>query len=201
MRTNLPRAGAQTLVTLLAVSGLAWLAGCASQPHAPRLSGFLSHYCLVEPVDETTWRFLEPHHVADFDKYRITDVKVLTDYFNGKPLSDETKQKVTDYLRHAIAKAIDDRYPVVTTPGPNVGDIRVAITEAYMTENRLGLTLEGEIIDSTSGFQAAAVVRTELSDPYSSDYWDAPPAREMMHGWASRLRAAIDASHDLAHRH
>ena len=195
MKTNLPRIRTLAGLALLTASGLALLVGCAGHPRTPALSGFLTHYCTLDKVDDTTWRYIDNSRLATYNRFRITDVRVLANYFNGKELSDETKQKVTDYMRSAIVNALGDRYPVGVYSGPDVADIRVAITEAYMTENHLGLTIEGEILDSTSGYQVAAVVRTQLSEPYYSDYFDAPAAREMMRMWAQRLRDAIDVAH------
>jgi hypothetical protein len=83
----------------------------------------------------------------------------------------------------------------------------VAITVTYKTENQLGLTVEGEILDSQAApqirnsavvdvsSQLAAVMRTELSHPYSGDYWDGPSAKELIDEWSARLRKAIDSSH------
>jgi len=105
------------------------------------------------------------------------------------------KQKVADYLREAVTKALSDRYPIVTSGGLDVAEIRVAVTEAYKTGNRLGLTVEGEINDSYSTFQAAAVMRTELGEAYLGDWWDGPSAKQIIDAWASRLREVIDIAH------
>jgi hypothetical protein len=201
VETKLPRMALQAALALVAASGLVLLVGCAGHTRKPELSGFLSHYCLVDKVDDTTWRYIDSSRLATYNKFQITDVVMLADYFDGKRLSDETKQKVVDYLRYGVGKAIDSRYPVVKTPGPDVANIRLAITQAYMTENHLGLTVEGEIVDSNTGYQVAALVKTQLSEPYFGGYWDAPSAKEMMDGWASRVRNAIDAAHDAALRH
>jgi hypothetical protein len=207
MKSNLYRIGTHAVLALVAASGLALLAGCAGHARAPEASGFLTHYCQLNRVDDLTWRYINTNRLSNFDRFRIGDVKVLATYFEGKSISDETKQKVEDYVRDAVRKALADRYSIVTAPAPDVADIRVAITAAYKTENHLGLTVEGEILDSQTSAQLAAgaqvdvsaqlgaVMRTELSQQYYSSYWDAPGTRELITEWASRLRKAIDAAH------
>jgi hypothetical protein len=196
MKNHLSQIGAQAVLALVAASGLALLPGCAGpkQAREPVQSGFLTHYCQLEPVDDTTWRHINSTDLGHYEKFRIGDVKVLTDYYAGKPLSEETKQKGEGYVREAITKALSDRYSIVTTSGLDVADIRVAITAAYKTGNHLGLTVESEIVDSRSLVQLAAVLRTDVSDSYFSDYWDGPAGRQLVNEWASNLRKAIDAS-------
>jgi hypothetical protein len=196
MKNDLARIGTQAVLALVAASGLALLTGCTSpgQARAPLQSGFLTHYCQLERVDDMTWRHIDARNLANYDKFQIGDVKVLATYFEGKPLPDATRQKVEEYVREAIRKALSDRYSIVTAPGHDVADIRVAITSAYKTENHLGLTVESEILDSRSWAQLAAVMRTELSEPYFSNYWDGPSGKQLINDWASNLRKAIDAA-------
>jgi hypothetical protein len=146
-------------------------------------------------VDETTWRSIDTARLATYSKFHIGEVKVLASYLEGKLLSEETKQKVADHLRDAITKALSDRYQLVAAPGTDVAEIRAAVTEAYLTEHHLGLTVEGEIIDSHSTLPVASVVRTDLSLPYVGSKWDGGGAREIMDAWALRLCKAIDAAH------
>jgi hypothetical protein len=194
MKTNLSKIGTKTVVALFAVSGLALSAGCA-HPSPPKLSGFLTQYLQLDQVDKTTWRYIESQRLGAFNKFRIAEVQVLASYLEGKPLSEGTKQKVAVYLHDAIANALSEPYSVVITPGKDVADIRVAVTEAYMTENRLGLTVEGEIIDPYSYFPIATVIRTDLSLPHVGSKWDGANARQIMDEWGLRLRKAIDKAH------
>jgi hypothetical protein len=98
-------------------------------------------------------------------------------------------------LHDAIANALSEPYSVVITPGSDVADIRVAVTEAYVTENGLGLTVKGEIIDPYSCFPIATVIRTDLSRPHVGSKWDGASARQVMDAWGSRLRNAVDKAH------
>ncbi len=95
---------------------------------------------------------------------------MLVNDFNGKPLKPEAQQRVAEYLREAI-------------------------TDAYKTENRLGLSIEGEIIDSYSTFQVAAVMRAQLGEVYIGSEWDGRSAKQIIGGWAQRLRKSVDIAH------
>jgi hypothetical protein len=149
----------------------------------------------MEKVNATTWRYIDDRRLATFNKFRIAEFQVLASYLEGKPLSDETKQKVAVYLHDAIANALSDRYSVVITSGTDVADIRVAVTEAYTTQDHLGLTVEGEIDDPSSNLPVATVVRTDLSLLYVGSKWDGASAKQVMDEWASHLRKAIDKAH------
>jgi len=75
-----------------------------------------------------------------------------------------------------------------------VAEIRMAITSAYGTGGKLGLCLQGEVIDSSST-QVGAVVKTEISEYYSPHWEDKDSAKEMVKAWGQRLVAAIDEAH------
>lgn len=195
MKTNLKSIGVALPASLLAAVGLMLVAGCARHTFAPTRSGFLSHYQHMAKVDDTTWRYINTNRLAIYNKFQITAAKVMVAEYDGRPVSPEGQQKATDYLRAAVSKALSDRYPIVASGGADVAEIRVAITEAYKTGNRLGLTVEGEIIDSFSTVQVAAVMRTELGEIHVGDWWDGPSAKQIMDAWAARLRQAIDIAH------
>jgi len=59
---------------------------------------------------------------------------------------------------------------------------------------KLGLCVQGEILDS-SNTQVAAVVRTELSELYVANWENKATAREMVEAWAKRLVKALDGAH------
>ena len=121
-------------------------------------------------------------------------VKVLFNDLEGKPVTAEQRQRASDFVRQTIVAAVSTRYPVVSDPGPDVAEIRIAVTEAYRTGGKLGLCVQGEILDN-SNTQVAAVVRTELSELYVPDWENKATAREMVEEWAQRLLKLIDEAH------
>ncbi len=192
MKTKVWQTGSTLIVPIMAAAGLAVLAGCSSHARAPSKSGFLSHYHNMTKVDDTTWRYVNKNRLNLYTKFHISDVQVVAKEYNGEPLSDEAKDRIRSYLQDAVSKALVDKYPIVTTPGMDVGELRLALTDAYKTGTRVGLTVEGEIMDSLSTYQAAAVMRTELGESYVGSWWDAPSAKQIIDAWAARLRQAID---------
>ncbi len=195
MKKNLSRIGITLPAAIFATASLLLVVGCASHTFVPTKSGFLSRYNHLVKVDDLTSRYINTNRLAIYNKFQITAAKCMVTAYDGKPLPPAAQQKVADYLREAVTKALSDRYPIVTSGGLDVAEIRVAVTEAYKTGNRLGLTVEGEINDSYSTFQAAAVMRTELGEAYLGDWWDGPSAKQIIDAWASRLREVIDIAH------
>jgi hypothetical protein len=199
MKTHFTRIGLTIPAGLLAAAtGLMLMAGCATSDKnafAPHKSGFLSTYVNLKKIDDTTWRFVNTNRVSIYNKFHISAVKCLVTQYDERPVTPEQQQKVVEYLRDSITKALSDRYPIVNSGGPDVGELRVAVTDAYKTGDRLGLSIEGEIFDSLSGYQAAAVMRTELGEAYVGDWWDAKSAKDIIDKWSARLREAIDYAH------
>ena len=93
-----------------------------------------------------------------------------------------------------MIKALEDRYPIVTEAGPDVAEIRIAITGAYRTGGKVGLCWQAEILDN-SNTQVAAAVRTELSELYAANWENKETARAMVEDGAQRLRKIIDEAH------
>jgi len=181
-------------VSLLSVASLLALEGCKSTPQMTNRPDFLSSYDHLQKVDNTTWRYVSPPLLANCNKFNVTPVKVLFTEFGGKPITDEERQRSSDFVYQTVSRAISARYPVVADKGPEVGEIRLAVTGAYGTGGKLGLCVEGEILDN-SNTQVAAVLRTEISQYYSPGWEDKATARAMVDEWSKRLVKAIDQAH------
>lgn len=181
-------------LSLVPVAGLLALTACKTTPQMTSRPDFLSTYDHLQKVDATTWRYVSPPLLANCNKFIVSPVKVLFTEFDGKPLTAEQRQRSSDFVHQAIVKTLSERYPVVSDPGAEVAEIRIAITEAYRTGGKLGLCVQGEILDN-SNTQVAAVVRTELSELYIPDWENKATARGMVDEWAKRLLKAIDQAH------
>ena len=178
-----------------AAAGLGLFAGCAAQKPQPVRTGFLSQYHHLTKVDATTSRYVDVARLASYNKFKISSVNVVLTAYNGQPVTAEQQKKIADYVRASITSALRDRYPVVESASTDTAEVRVAITEAYKSANRVGITVEGEIQDSYSGVQVAAVIRTDVGDIYLGDWWDKTSARAIVDGWSQRLRQVIDDAH------
>jgi hypothetical protein len=189
MKTNI-------YLSVLSVTGLLALAACRSTPQMTSRPNFLSTYDHLQQVDDLNWRYVSRPLLSRCDKFIIGPVKVLFTEVDGQPITPEQRQRSADFVRRVVHQALADRYPVVTEPGPDVGEVRLAVTEGYRTGGRLGLCVQGEILDN-SATQVAAVMRTELSEVYVPDWENRESARKMVGAWAERLRKVIDEAHTM----
>ena len=179
---------------LIPVACLLALTACKSTPQMTSRPDFLSTYNHIKKVDDTTWRYVNPVLLGQCNKFIVSPVKVLFNEFEGKPVTAEQRQRTSDFVRQTVSQALSARYPIVTEPGSDVAEIRVAITEAYRTGGKLGLCVQGEILDN-SNTQVAAVAKTELSELYLPNWENKDTARKMVEAWAQRLLKVIDEAH------
>jgi len=178
-----------------AAAVLCLMGGCAGQKYQPAQSGFLSQYHHMTAVDATTSRYVDATRLATYNRFKISSVNILVRSYNGQAITAEQQKQMSDYVRASITSALQDKYPVVETSSTDTAEIRVAITDAYKTGSQVGISVEGEIQDSFSGVQVAAVIRTDLGGIYVGDWWNKTSAREIVDGWSQRLRQTIDSSH------
>ncbi|MDG9928121.1 DUF3313 domain-containing protein [Pseudomonas sp. GD04042] len=110
------------------------LAGCASQTTQPsQYSGFLADYSQLRPTTSASGapvlRWVSP----DFKDADYRSVYVEQPVFHPAPkpsdqVSQDTLDRVADYLRQAIAREVSQRMPVVDTPDRDSLVLRSAIT-------------------------------------------------------------------------
>ncbi len=184
----------KTCLSLIPVAGLLCLTACKTTPQMTNRPDFLTTYDHLQKVDATTWRYVSKPLLANCNKFIVSPVRVNFTEVDGKPLTAEQLQRTSDFVRQAILTAVAKRYPIVTEPGADVAEIRVALTEGYRTGGKLGLCAQMEILDH-SHTQVAAVVRTELSQQYTADWQTKASALQMVEEWAQRLLKAIDEAH------
>lgn len=186
------------LLHLAAPGGLALLLlpGCSTPaPHAPVRAGTLSTYHNLEKVDDSTSRYVNTQRLASYNRFIVHPVKVVVTRFQGEAISDEARRAASDHFRQAVVHALADRYPVVTEASVDTAELRITVSDAYKEGIQLGLSVEGEILDSYSGVQVAAVVKSALGAAYAGEWWNKVSAREIMDAWAARLRQVLDEAH------
>jgi len=117
------------------VMGLMLLASCATT--TPPTTGILGdYYTKLQPGPEggAKFRWLKPG--VDFSKYN----KVIVVPVSFVPTNDSEKKdaagidpeklkELGDKCTQALANAINEKYPVVTEPGPDVARVRMAIID------------------------------------------------------------------------
>lgn len=176
---------------LIPVLGVLATSGCKTTPEMTNRPNFLTTYDHLQKVEPGIWRYVSPPLLANCTKFTVSPVKILFTDYKGQPITPEQRERTAAYISEAMTKALGQWYPVVSAPGPDVGEIRIALTGAYRTGGKLGLCVQGEILDN-SNTQVAAVVRTELSEYYAPGWEDKQSAREIVQAWTQRLVKAID---------
>lgn len=150
--------------------------GCAAPVSEPEQSGFLSDYSKLEMKEQGHINYIGPR-VTEFDKFIIDPVAILFERDPVDPVfTDEELDELKAYLVKRLTRQLtkgDDGYAVVTEPGPGVARVRLGLTEVDETIGVLNVTIytkvtglglggasaEGELVDSMTGEQIAAMVR------------------------------------------
>jgi hypothetical protein len=193
------------LASLAAVGFIAIISGCAP---APQQSGFLSNYGNLEPVDSTTLRYIDTRELGHYSAFIVDPVTVK--FYNqddAKDLNPEDVAHLQQFYYAAVTKDLTDAgIKLAYEPGPGIARIRLAITnlkagtpalniipQTKLTGLGLGqATSEGEIVDSVTGQQIAAVVDSETGSRLSfaglSKWGD---AESVMNGWAEKITKRI----------
>jgi len=140
------------------------IAGCAMRgpapPPLPELSGFLDDYSRLQVggKDDLRWIYRDPD--ADWSGYDAAIIEPVTLWRSGKgaldPVpADDLKELVTAF-EYAVRDRLGEAFRVVSTAGPGVMRIRLAITEARADDPILDvLTAHGDVSGSRVGADTA----------------------------------------------
>jgi Protein of unknown function (DUF3313) len=193
---------------LTAIAGcMLFSVGCAS--HAPQ-TGFLSSYQNLEANGSAGMKYVGPK-LGQYSSFMLDPVEVH--FYDGEAarnISNEDIARLESFFYDQVQQNLSASYPIVTTPGPGVGRIRIAITnlkpgtpalnvipQTKLTGLGLGAASgEVEIIDSVSGEQIAAGIETQTGSRLSlSGLAKWGDAEAVMKDWSQRIVAAIVAAH------
>jgi hypothetical protein len=190
----------RTWVLLLTLAVLS-MYGCT--PKYMNFTGFLTDYSQLRSLTSNELRYVAPAKDFHYSQFIIDPIEV---HFHKKAKGGDTDiaelNKLTQYMFEAMHKALQDHYQVVRQPGPGVARIRVAITDIQKSSPALnvlpasklmgkgigGVSMEGEMLDSVTGRQMAAVVQSQKGEMMSlsglSKYGD---ARAVIDDWAQKM--------------
>ncbi|WP_080188691.1 DUF3313 domain-containing protein, partial [Salmonella enterica] len=123
-----------TLFKVAVLTGLLALSGCASKVTQPdKYSGFLKNYSDLQETTSATGkpvlRWVDPHF--NDSNYDNIVYNPITYYPVPKPTTQVGQQvldKLLAYTNSKVKSAIEQRKPLVTTPGPRSLIFRGAIT-------------------------------------------------------------------------
>ncbi len=189
----------------------AMAAGCATVQD-PGQTGFLSDYSKLEEIEENHLIY-DSGKSGNYSKFIIEPVAMLYRQPEEKRKFDD--EELEDLQAHFAAKVRealieDDGYQVVEVAGPETARLRIGITDVDDTIGALNVTIytkitgaglggaamEGEIVDSVTGEQIAAVIRWGSgSRLLRAGFTHTGDAKILMNRWAKDLRERIDEEH------
>ena len=151
--------------------------GCASKPPLKE-GGFLEDYSKLQPVDDSFMRYVSPQ----LKTYRAYIVDPVEFTVPPQRLSEKDLAEVARYFRSKLIELLRSRqYQVVDDVDVNVARIQIAMTDVAESTwwkklhpvSRVagagtgGASCEGEIIDSVTGEQLAAWIRTSSGNQFN----------------------------------
>ncbi len=186
-------------------------AGCATVQD-PGQAGFLSDYSNLEEVDANHLVYVSGN-IGNYSKFIIDPIAMLYSQPEEKRIfSDEELEDLQVHFKTALSEALteDDGYQVVEVAGPGTARLHVGITDVDDTIGVLNISIytkitgaglggaafEGEVVDSMTGEQIAAVSRWGSgSRILRAGYTHTGDAKILMDRWAKELRERIDEAH------
>lgn len=191
------------LARLTLIVALTSLGACASKPPAP--TGFLSTYDHLEQVNEHRLEYIS----SDLASYRAFIVEPVAFRLARKQtkLNDNEREDLAQHFKHALEAALlEQHYEVVDQPAPGAARIRFAITDVRRAVWVLnlhpgskltgagagGAAMEGEIVDSISGRQLAAMMQSSRGSQFELDTFNTlDDAKDVIDRWARDAAARL----------
>ncbi len=189
----------------------AMAAGCATVQD-PGQTGFLSDYSKLEELEENHLLY-DSGKSGNYSKFIIEPVAMLYRQPEEKrKFDDEELEDLQAHFATTVREALieDDGYQVVEVAGPETARLRIGITDVDDTIGALNVTIytkitgaglggaamEGEIVDSVTGEQIAAVIRWGSgSRLLRAGFTHTGDAKILMNRWAKDLRERMDKEH------
>jgi hypothetical protein len=138
------------IITIVAALGLL-VAVPASYSEDIKYSGFFGNpsvYAMLKPGPEggAKLRWLKDGvDPRKYDKFMVDSVIFyLSDQSDYKGIDPQEMKELADEFNKDIVAAFKDKYPIVAEPGPNVGRIRIAITN--IKQSRPGVSAVTSVI-------------------------------------------------------
>jgi hypothetical protein len=205
--------GNTKLVAVAFIITAVMLGGCAQKVTKSQGGGFLSTYANLEPVSNNMLRYIGPD-VGQYSKFIIDPITVKSyEKETVKNVDPNDIKHLEEYLYTQIIKDKPaDRYEIVSTPGPGVARIRIAITNLKKSTPALNIlpqtklvgvglgqaSMEMEAVDSQTGKQLAAAIISQTGSRFSlSGLAKWGDVEAVMNDWAKRFWKRVDEAHGM----
>ncbi len=187
------------------------VAGCVPVKD-PGRTGFLSDYSKLEEIAENHLVY-DSGNLGDYSKFIIEPVALV--YRQAKEKQVFTDEELEDLQTHFATKVRealtkDDGYQVVEANAPGTARLHIGITDVDDTIGVLNLSIytkitgaglggaamEGEMVDSVTGVQIAAVIRWGSGSRIGrAGFTHTGDAKRVINRWAKDLRERMDEAH------
>ncbi|MHC5181000.1 MAG: DUF3313 domain-containing protein [Planctomycetota bacterium] len=189
-----------TICVLMAV-----LTGCGSKEQVK--TGFLSDYSKLQVESKTAMVFMDKEALGKYDKFIIDPIQ--TRLYEDADISDKDLSLLRQYIYRAVFNEIEKNRHVVRQPGHGVARFRIALTnlkESNVALNvipqtklmGLGLgaaSMEAELLDSITGEQIGATVKSQSGNQFSLDgYSKWSDVKSIIDKWAKKLGKHLSES-------
>jgi len=200
-------------IVKLTLASLIILAGCAAPIEEPERAGFLSDYSKLEMIDEGRINYIG-NRLGEYDSFIVDPIVVLFRRdVEDREFSDEDIEQLNEFFVNELTEKLTkgNGYSVVKEPGPGVARFRIGLTDVEKTIGVLnvaiytkvtglglgGASAEGELVDSVTGEQLAAMVRWGTgSRVLRAGLTHMGDAKIAIEKWTKDLRELLDEQHN-----
>jgi hypothetical protein len=191
------------VLPVLACAALLTFGGCSSAPRTTH-TGFLSDYSSLKEVNAQKMNYASPE-IRDYRSFMVDPVQIKSQ--QGE-LSAKDRAEIASYFRDSFAGVLRDRgYTITQTPGPGTARVRLALTNVHESTwwmkihpasnlsgaGRGGAAMEGEVVDSVTGKQVAAVVQSGVGSQFTAfNFSTVSDIKSTIDEWAKNAGARLD---------
>ncbi len=160
-----------SLVMMVIVVMMAMFCGCEEERQTT--TGFLNDYSRLMSVSDTSYRYIKPGALRGYSGFIIEPVVI---HFHsrsksGGNISRQDLSHLRQYMYAELRNAISNKYRIVTTPGPGVAKLRVAITDIKKSKTIQNLMPITKMAGTGLGGASFPPTFDRISKPLSIERW------------------------------
>ncbi len=176
--------------------------GCGSTP--PPQTGFISDYSNLQKVGENKMRYISSG-LAEYDTFIVDPIQMRGG--EESELTAQQKADVAQYFHDRFVEVLKNGgYRLTGDAGVGTARVRLALTDIQSATWWMNLhpgskltgagtgqaSMEGEVIDSVTGEQLAAVVKSGKGNQFELDTFDAlDDIKDVIDGWAKEAEQRL----------
>lgn len=192
----------------LALVALALLAPLLTACGGPKLTqtGFLSNYNNLDKISDKRMEYLASD-LPGYSAVIVEPIRIAIDA-DDIPLSDEQQQDIVAYFHEKLTEMLEEKqFHIVDQPGDHIARVRLAITDIHKSTWWLnlhpgskltgaglgGASMEGEIVDSVTGAQLAAIIQKGKGNQFELDTFSGTDdIKDVINRWVANAGDRID---------